>query len=339
MKKLLAVALACLIVSPAWAGSGTVNYTSAGSAPFQTTVNASSNNLSQVTLWDSAAGANGLNINSSGQAAIQAPPTLPLPTGAATSALQTTGNSELTTINTTLGSPFQAGGSIGNTSFGATESGTWSNRILGNGGASLDAAIGGTTGSPTNVLVAGCQYNSSAPTFTTGNSGGLQCTVAGSLHTTVDNTLGSQNLIQTALSGTTSASPVLAAVAASSAGTVATLVGCTSHFYTHVTTATDTLLVQGVSSQTIKICGAVYHYAGSAAQSVYLENTASTNANCSSTKTQIYGLDTGSSSAPSTGGFYNPLWGGLANTSGNGVCINSSGSGPVDVDLWYTQGS
>ncbi len=36
---------------------------------------------------------------------------LPLPTGAATSALQTT-------INTTLGSPFQAGGSIGNTSFG-----------------------------------------------------------------------------------------------------------------------------------------------------------------------------------------------------------------------------
>ncbi len=43
---------------------------------------------------------------------------LPLPTGAATSALQTT-------INTTLGTPFQAGGSIGNTAFGATQSGTW----------------------------------------------------------------------------------------------------------------------------------------------------------------------------------------------------------------------
>jgi len=39
---------------------------------------------------------------------------LPLPTGAATSALQST-------INTTLGSPFQAGGSIANTSFGATQ--------------------------------------------------------------------------------------------------------------------------------------------------------------------------------------------------------------------------
>jgi hypothetical protein len=43
---------------------------------------------------------------------------LPLPTGAATAALQST-------INSTLGSPFQAGGSIGNTSFGATQSGAW----------------------------------------------------------------------------------------------------------------------------------------------------------------------------------------------------------------------
>jgi hypothetical protein len=31
----------------------------------------------------------------------------------------------LTTVNTTLGSPFQAGGSIGNTSFAATQSGAW----------------------------------------------------------------------------------------------------------------------------------------------------------------------------------------------------------------------
>ena len=31
----------------------------------------------------------------------------------------------LKVINTTLGTPFQAGGSIGNTSFGATQSGTW----------------------------------------------------------------------------------------------------------------------------------------------------------------------------------------------------------------------
>jgi hypothetical protein len=50
---------------------------------------------------------------------------LPLPTGAATSALQTT-------INATLGSPFQVGGSIGNTTFASTQSGTWNiNNITG----------------------------------------------------------------------------------------------------------------------------------------------------------------------------------------------------------------
>lgn len=44
---------------------------------------------------------------------------LPLPTGAAT---QTT----LAGVLTALGSPFQAGGSIGNTTFASTQSGTWS---------------------------------------------------------------------------------------------------------------------------------------------------------------------------------------------------------------------
>lgn len=42
---------------------------------------------------------------------------LPLPTGAATSALQTTGNTSLASILSSLGSPFQAGASIGNTAF------------------------------------------------------------------------------------------------------------------------------------------------------------------------------------------------------------------------------
>jgi hypothetical protein len=48
-----------------------------------------------------------------------------LPAGASTSALQTTGNTSLSTIITNLGSPFQAGGSIANTTFASTQSGTW----------------------------------------------------------------------------------------------------------------------------------------------------------------------------------------------------------------------
>jgi hypothetical protein len=51
------------------------------------------------------------------------------------------------------------------------------------------APIGGTTGSPANALAAGCQYNASVPTFTTGDVGGWQCTINGSGHVTVDNSL------------------------------------------------------------------------------------------------------------------------------------------------------
>jgi hypothetical protein len=49
------------------------------------------------------------------------------------------------------------------------------------------APIGGTSSSPTNALGAGCEFLSSPPTYTTGNTGIVQCTAAGSVHTTVDN--------------------------------------------------------------------------------------------------------------------------------------------------------
>lgn len=58
--------------------------------------------------------------------------TVSLPTGAATSALQTT-------INTTLGTPFQAGGSIGNTSFGITQTSPVSGLGIGATGSAVPA--------------------------------------------------------------------------------------------------------------------------------------------------------------------------------------------------------
>ena len=90
---------------------------------FGVTVDGSGNCYGNVALVDGTAAANKAAINGSGQLAIQAPPSLPLPSGASTSALQTTGNTALTTINTTLGSPFQAGGSVGNTGFNALQGG------------------------------------------------------------------------------------------------------------------------------------------------------------------------------------------------------------------------
>ena len=116
-------------------------------------------------------------------------------------------------------------------------------------------------------------------------------------------------------------------------GHVAGLIVCDNHVFKHVTSATDTLLVQGVASQTVYVCGAKGQFAGTA--TYFLENTASTNANCASANTQIAGVVTGA--AQSEDGFYNPIWGGEKNTSGNGLCLNSTGTGGFDLDLWYTQ--
>ena len=76
-----------------------------------------------------------LSVNASG--------VLALPQGASTAANQSTEITALGTINTTLGSPFQAGGSIGNTAFGATQSGTWNVGL--NAGSNAIGSITNTT--------------------------------------------------------------------------------------------------------------------------------------------------------------------------------------------------
>lgn len=79
--------------------------------------------------------------------------TISLPTGASTSALQST-------INTTLGTPFQAGGSIGNTTFAATQAtaSSLNAQVVGN-----IASGSADSGNPAKV---GGPYNSTLPTVT-----------------------------------------------------------------------------------------------------------------------------------------------------------------------------
>lgn len=111
---------------------------------------------------------------------------LPLPSGAATSALQST-------MNTTLGSPFQAGGSIGNTAFASTQSGTWNitnvsgTVSLPTGAATsanqttmatnqtvVQAPVAPGAATATKAGLAGGQYNSAIQAFTNGQQGALQ---------------------------------------------------------------------------------------------------------------------------------------------------------------------
>ena len=116
-------------------------------------------------------------------------------------------------------------------------------------------------------------------------------------------------------------------------GHIAGLISCDNHVFKHITSATDTLAVQGVASQTIYICSWRSRAAGTATW--FLENTASANANCASTLTQINGVATEAANTGETWG--SNFWSGLKNTSGNGLCINSTGTGGEDIDIWYTQ--
>lgn len=133
MRKLLAYGLSALLtLSPALAApQGTVNLASPGGTVGMTGDGTNLMNIGELcgaasaTLY--ATCVNNLIINSSGQAlvlatitgtlpAFTATPTFNLGTlnGAATAALQTAGNTTLSTINTTLGSPMQTtGGSVG----------------------------------------------------------------------------------------------------------------------------------------------------------------------------------------------------------------------------------
>jgi hypothetical protein len=62
----------------------------------------------------------------------------------------------------------------------ASQAGNWTARIVGNAGASLDATVGAGS-APTNILITGAQFNSTAPVPTTGQTMALQADQAGNL--------------------------------------------------------------------------------------------------------------------------------------------------------------
>lgn len=114
---------------------------------------------------------------------------LPLPSGAATSALQTT-------INTTLGSPFQAGGSIGNTTFTVTQATGTNLHIVcdggtcgGSGGTSLADEAAFTQGA-TNITPIGGLFKTVYTSLTTGQAGVLALTAKGAAQVSLFDTSG-----------------------------------------------------------------------------------------------------------------------------------------------------
>ena len=155
--------------------------------------------------------------------------TVSLPTGAATATLQTTGNTALTTINTTLGSPFQAGGSIGNTSFAATQSGAWTVAPTTATAWGLFADNAAWTAGTSVGATMGCEYTSGGATaLTTGHSGSPGCTSARGVFTDKSSVAGTAlgsvvSALGTLASGTPNAENVNAYIVggAGSGGTAA----------------------------------------------------------------------------------------------------------------------
>ena len=146
-----------LAATPALAGSGTVSVTAGSGTTFATTTDGSSYNYNRGTIWDYSAAANGLSIDSnhgalvagegtagtstggvlsvqgvaSGTALPVSAASLPLPTGAATSANQSTEITSLATIATNTGAAVPAG----TNNIGSID-------ILGHAGGTLDGTAG-----------------------------------------------------------------------------------------------------------------------------------------------------------------------------------------------------
>lgn len=229
-----------------------------------------------------------------------------------------------------------------------------SNVVVASGGSGLPAgAGGGGGGSSSNASVGstGSAVPSSA-TYVGVNSGGNLTGWDGSVNLTKIGGTSINSGCVAALSGLSAAVPsticpwmgvyvinALAPGANNSANSSPVVIAndqvCTNptHAFKHITTATDTLAVQGVTAQTVRLCAWTARAAGTATW--FWENTASTNANCVSTLTQIAGVRT---EAINTGEVVMmPIGVTLNNTSGNGLCINSTGTGGVDIDYWYQQ--
>lgn len=110
------------------------------------------------------------------------------------------------------------------------------------------------------------------------------------------------------------------------------VINCDNHVFKHITTATDTNAITGVTSQVTYICSWRSRAAGVATW--FLETSANTAGTCG-TPTQINGVATEAANTGETWG--TNFWSGLKTSAANGVCINSTGTGGVDIDIWYAQ--
>jgi hypothetical protein len=279
----------------------------------------------------------GVNANVTNTVAISAT-SLPLPTGAATSALQTT-------INSTLGSPFQAGGSIGNSTFGATLNTTPS---LANGNGVVPtqggAVLSATNGWYGNLLQGNAVLSATNPVFASITDGTNKAAVkaASTAPVSTDPSLvvGINPNSINANGQATMANSAPAAIASNQSyvDPCASPGIAKSSVQIAISSATTTQLVAISGTTAIYVC----HFDFTLNDSVTTANTVQfeygTSTNCTGTNklTGTYGTGSVTAGIPVhiAAGYGGTLFTAPAS---NGLCILSAGSPDIEGVLTYVQ--
>lgn len=168
-----------------YAGTSTFSATPGTGATLRETTDSSGFFLPNTTIWDYSAGANGLQVNANH--------TIPIEglisnsaSAVATSANNQASNAWLYGFNGTTWDQLQVDASkflkvnVSAGTVAATQSGTWTSRTVGNGGAVLDFA-GQNAASPANAFLMGGQFNTTPSTITSGNASPFQLDSLGKL--------------------------------------------------------------------------------------------------------------------------------------------------------------
>lgn len=116
-------------------------------------------------------------------------------------------------------------------------------------------------------------------------------------------------------------------------GLLAGLISCDQHGFKHITSATDTVAVQGTASQSIYVC--MWRARAAGVATWYFEVEADANNNCSNLGAQMNGIATEAANTGETLG--SNFWSGMKTPVGQGMCIKSTGTGGVDIDFWYAK--
>jgi hypothetical protein len=128
-------------------------------------VRMSANRNQYATIRDAAGNERGVNVTSANALVVDASATTQPVSGTVTVTQATAANLNATVTGTVA----------------ATQSGNWTNRIVGNAGATLDVASSQNVAMPTNMLVVGGEFNTSPTAITSGNASPLQLNGSGSL--------------------------------------------------------------------------------------------------------------------------------------------------------------